>query len=259
MMSGENSQVIETLWNEWFHQKDEHAANELVKHYMYLVDFHVERIASHIPANFDREELKSLGLMGLFDALNKFELDRELKFETYASFRVRGSIMDGLRKEDWLPRRLRELSKKIDKITRQLEQQLQRTPTATEIGEQLDLPAEEVETIMSNTMFANIISLDGQRRRSSNEEEQTFAATIVDHEATLPDEHILTKELQTVLANKIKQLNENEQLVISLFYHDELTLTEIGRVLDLTTSRISQIHKQAIYKLKDALKKVSRS
>src|SRR5690625_5160331 len=129
-MQVRDSHYIEELWRQWINHQSEQAANELIKHYMYLVQFHVERVASYIPDSFDKNDLKSLGLMGLYDALNKFEPDRNLKFDTYATIRIRGSIMDGLRKEDWLPRTLRDDAKKIDKASQELEQKLQRTPTA---------------------------------------------------------------------------------------------------------------------------------
>src|SRR5690625_4035499 len=121
-MNASVSQDIDKLWSQWIDNRDEEAANKLIEHYMYLVDFHVERVASHIPASFDKNDLRSLGLMGLFDALNKFEPRRNLKFSTYATIRIRGSIIDGLRKEDWLPRSLREQTKRIEKVTNELEQ-----------------------------------------------------------------------------------------------------------------------------------------
>src|SRR5690625_1618217 len=114
-MKANDSNYLQSLWKNWENKKDEQTANELIEYYMYLVHFHVERFASYIPESFDKNDLKSLGLMGLFDALNKFELDRNLKFDTYATIRIRGSIIDGLRKEDWLPRTLREQSKTIEK------------------------------------------------------------------------------------------------------------------------------------------------
>src|SRR5690625_979963 len=115
-------ELEQTLWDKWLNNRDDYAANELVRKYMYLVSFHVERIAVNLPSNVKKDDLESLAFIGLFDALNKFEPERELKFDTYASFRIRGSIIDGLRKEDWLPRSLREKAKQIEDISHQLEQ-----------------------------------------------------------------------------------------------------------------------------------------
>src|SRR5690625_226601 len=255
-MSANDSHYVQELWNNWVENSDDDTANRLMEHYMYLVQFHVDRVASYIPDSFDKNDLKSLGLMGLFDALHKFDPNRNLKFDTYATIRIRGAIMDGLRKEDWLPRTLREQTKKIEKVTEQLEQQLKRTPSSAEIGKELDMAPEEVETVISNTLFANIICIDKTLTTSESDEFATVSTTIVDEDSPSPDEHLLDTELKEDLVEGIKQLNEYEQIVISQFYVEELTLTEIGEVLNLTTSRISQIHKKAIFKLKNILNKM---
>lgn len=223
---------------------------------MYLVSFHVERIAVNIPHYVNKEELESFALMGLYDALKKFEPDRKLKFDTYASFRIRGSIIDGLRKEDWLPRLLREKSKQIEQITQELTQTLQRMPESNEIAEKMGITTEEVETIVSDSLFANVLSIDNQMNNDNDEAGEGIGYEIPDKSAMTPDDHLLNIELKEELVEGIKVLNDNEKNVISLFYQDELTMTEIGEVLDLTTSRISQIHKNAIFKLRKTLEKI---
>lgn len=255
-MSASQPQDVEKLWSHWNRNRNEEAANGLIAHYMYIIDYHVERVASHIPASFDRNDLRSLGLMGLYDALTKFEPDRNLKFSTYATIRVRGSIIDGLRKEDWLPRTLREQTKRIENATKTLEQKLTRTPTASEIAKKLDIDEEEVETTMSHALFANLISLETTVTTAEDDRDTEISDMIEDTAAVHPEEQVTFKELTKELIEQIKHLNENEQLVISLFYEEELTLTEIGEVLNLTTSRISQIHKQAIFKLRKTLTKL---
>lgn len=252
-----DSRVVDKWWKQWFEQKDETAANQLIEHYMYLVHFHVERIASYIPEQFDRNELKSLGLYGLFDALNKYDPERNNKFDTYATIRIRGSIMDGLRKEDWLPRSLRDQAKKIEQVTEELEQRLMRTPKAKDIAKELGTTEENIVEIVANTMFANVISLDTAYVQQDEDDTTELVSNVEDENAVLPDEMTFQAENKRELIESIKKLNETEQLVISLFYEKELTLTEIGKVLDLTTSRISQIHKRAIFKLKDILTKLS--
>lgn len=254
-----DSRLVDKWWQQWLEHKDERAANQLIEHYMYLVHFHVEKISSYIPEQFDRNELKSLGLYGLFDALNKYDPERNNKFDTYATIRIRGSIMDGLRKEDWLPRSLRDQAKKIEQISEELEQELMRTPTAKDIAKKLGTSEENVEEVVANTMFANVISLDTAYVQQDEDDTTELVNNVVDENALLPDETTFQAEKKRELIEGIKQLNETEQLVISLFYEKDLTLTEIGKVLDLTTSRISQIHKRAIFKLKDILKKVSAS
>lgn len=245
------------LWDKWLNHQDMEAANELVKQYNYLVSFHVARLSVHLPKSVQKDDLVSLAYMGLFDAIKKFEPSRKLKFDTYASFRIRGSIIDGLRREDWLPRSLREKTKKIEQMTDQLEQKLQRKPTSSEIAEQLNITPAEVEETVKNSLFANVLSIDQRTTETTDEESEGIGYIIPDKENKTPDEQLVNLETKQEVAKAIQSLNKNEQLVISLFYHDELTMTEIGEVLNLTTSRISQIHKQALYKMKDALKKLS--
>lgn len=252
-MTVNNSHYIQRLWNDWVKSHDEHIGNELINHYMYLVQYHVERVAAYIPESFDKNDLKSLGLMGLFDALNKFDPNRNLKFDTYATIRIHGSIMDGLRKEDWLPRTLRDRSKKIDKATQELEQQYKRTPTSAEIAKKLELSEDEVESTVVDTLYANKLSIDSMVQSNESEDGNEAAAVIEDAQGVQPEEMMINIELKEELKQGIRKLNNNEQMVISLFYMEELTLTEIGSVLNLTTSRISQIHKKAIFKLKDIL------
>lgn len=255
-MSTNKSPLEQKLWKNWIDSHDNEAANKLIENYMYLVSFHVERISSHLPNNVIKDDLKSFGLMGLFDALNKFDHKRDLKFDTYASFRIRGAIIDGLRKEDWLPRSIREKTKKIDQVSLELEQIYQRAPTSDEIAEKLKIPASEVETIVRDSLYANVLSIEEKPSDSGNEHKDGIGYTIPDESSVLPDNHMLQSELKQELIESIKLLNKNEQMVVSLFYNQELTLTEIGQVLELTTSRISQIHRKAIFKLRNTLNKV---
>lgn len=244
------------LWNEWINSKSSDAANELIRNYMYLVNFHVERIATNLPSNINKDDIKSLGLLGLYDALNKFEPARDLKFDTYASFRIRGAIIDGLRKEDWLSRSTREKTKKVERAARELEQIFQRAPSADEIAEKVNMKAPEVELAIRDSLFANLLSIEEKSKDGSGELKEGIGYSIPDETTELPENFVLKNEMKAELAEEIKSLNKNEQMVISLFYHEELTLTEIGQVLGLTTSRISQIHKRSIFKLRNSLKKI---
>lgn len=255
-MNSNKPPLKEELWERWFNGYENEVANELIQSYMYLVTFHVERIAINLPNSVSRDDLKSLALMGLFDAMNKFEKDRNLKFDTYASFRIRGSVMDGLRKEDWLPRSLREKTKEVEEASEQLEQRIQRQPYSSEIAKELNISSEEVETIIQDSLYANVLSIDQKTKNSETEITEGIGYTIPDEKTTTPGEHVLNLEMNKELSKSIKRLNKSEQLVISLFYQDELTMTEIGEILELTTSRISQIHKQAIFKLRKSLKRL---
>lgn len=251
-----STSTAENLWDKWINKQDSDAANDLIEHYTYLVSFHVERLAAHLPKSVQKDDLTSLAYLGLFDAIKKFDPGRDLKFDTYASFRVRGSIIDGLRKEDWLPRSLREKTKQVEQVAETLEQQLQREPTASEIAEQLNTSTDEIENTIMHSLFSNVLSIDQRPSDSQDDDLENVGYLIQDENEATPDEHVLRVEIEREVSAAIKTLNDNEQLVISLFYHDELTMTEIGEVLDLTTSRISQIHKQALFKMKHILKNV---
>jgi RNA polymerase sigma factor FliA len=241
-------------WQKWVTSRDEEAGNILIKKYLSLVSYHVQRISVSLPKNVSRDDLKSLGLTGLYDALQKFDPKRDLKFDTYASFRVRGAILDGLRKEDWLPRSTRDKAKKMDAAIEKLEQRYLRNVTPKEIAHELNIPVENVYTTMNEQFFANLLSMDEQPSDTENKDGQSF--NIKDVRGELPEDTLLKNEAINEMIGIISKLNEKEQLVISLFYHDELTLTEIGKIMGLSTSRISQIHSKCIFKLRQSLGKI---
>src|SRR5699024_5048801 len=161
--------IRKKLWKRWNNEKGEEIANELIQYYMHVVDYHVESIAQHIPQSYDKGDLRSLGIMGLYDALHKYDLKRNVKFTTYASIRVHSSIIDRLRKEDCLPRKLREKANKIERVSAELEQQLNRIPTSTDIADKLNMELAEVEEAISDKLFAKIHSLNAsfQDRKST--------------------------------------------------------------------------------------------
>ncbi|WP_077621944.1 FliA/WhiG family RNA polymerase sigma factor [Sediminibacillus massiliensis] len=252
-MADQSFLQAEQLWDKWTKEQDEDTAERLIKKYMYLVDFHVHRISVHLPGNVNKDDIKSLGLMGLYDALIKFDPDRNLKFDTYAAFRIRGVIIDGLRKEDWLPRSIRDRAKKLEQASQLLQQKYQRQPSSAELAEEVGISVDEVEEAVKDTLFANMLSMEEKPKDSLNEDKEGIGHVIPDNPDYSPESNLLRQERYMELEQRILQLNEKEQLVISLFYKEELTLTEIGEVLGLTTSRISQIHRKAIFKLKESL------
>ncbi|WP_074037230.1 FliA/WhiG family RNA polymerase sigma factor [Exiguobacterium profundum] len=239
------------LWDRWNMDRDMDTANELLAHYEFLIHYHVQRMIVTLPKSVERDELKSLGYMGLYDALMKYDPEHNNKFDTYAAFRIRGAIIDGLRKVDWLPRSVREKEKKIDQVAEQLEQSLHRAPTKSELASACDLPIAEIERTMAEGYFANMLSID--EAVTLQEEGKVMSVTYFDPDSEKPEDTLLQRELIDVLAAEVDHLSEKERLVVSLFYFDELTLTEIGEVLELSTSRISQIHSKALKTLKHAL------
>lgn len=246
----ENDQI---LWERWFKDRDSQAGDELMRLYLPLVDYHVQRLSVGLPKNVNKGDLRSHGMFGLYDALEKFDLGRELKFDTYASFRIRGSIIDGLRQEDWLPRSLRERIKKVDTAIEKLEQKLGRHVQPKEVAEDLSMTEEEVLQVMNEMLGSHLLSID--EKASDSDRDETFKNTIMDISSQTPEQELINKANYEDLIKVIEELNEKEQLVISLFYFEELTLTEIGQVMDLSTSRISQIHSKALFRLKKVLKK----
>ncbi|MBS4172542.1 FliA/WhiG family RNA polymerase sigma factor [Bacillus sp. FJAT-49736] len=240
-------------WELWIGSRNTQAGDVLVKKYMPLVHYHVQRIAVGLPRNVSRDDLKSFGMLGLLDALNKFDAKRDLKFDTYASFRIRGAILDGLRKEDWLPRSTREKAKKIEATLERLEQRYMRHVTPEEIAQELNISEEDVYQTMNEQFFANVLSVDEHTHDKEDNDSHSFA--IKDEQIPSPEDYLIHEEKIQDMTKVISTLSEKEQLVLSLFYHEELTLTEIGEVMSLSTSRISQIHSKALYKLKNILEK----
>ena len=241
-------------WEKWIQERNPAAGNFLVKKYLPLVSYHVQRISVGLPKNVSKDELRSFGLIGLFDALEKFDHTRELKFDTYASFRIRGAMIDGLRKEDWLPRGTRDKSKKIEAAVEKLEQQKMGNVSVADIAKELNMTEEEVYAATSEQFFANVLSID--ENWTEQEEKEGFTFVLRDDNAETPEQKLVKDELLQELAVNISKLSEKEQLVISLFYLEELTLTEIGQVLNLSTSRISQIHSKALFKLRHLLENI---
>lgn len=248
---GKSETMESEYWDRWVHSHDVEAANCLLEIYMPLVQYHVQRIGSGLPRNIDRGELQSFGLFGLYDALEKFDRQKDLKFDTYASFRIRGAILDGLRKEDWMPRSIREKSKKIEKAAEKIEQEKMRSATLDEVAQVCEMSTEEVSQILSESLLSNLLSLDDG---SSGKSSEYPPSAIVDIRAVLPEKQLVDQENRMQLAEEIDKLSDKERMVVSLFYFDELTLTEIGQVLKLSTSRISQIHSKALFKLRQFLK-----
>lgn len=250
-MSKQDLLEEDTSWDLWIRNRDPEAGDILVQRYTPLVTYHVQRISSGLPRNVSRDDIMSLGLHGLFDALTKFDPSRDLKFDTYASFRIRGTIIDGLRKEDWLPRSSRERSKKLEEEITKLEQKLLRHATPEEIASHMGMSVDDVYQTVHEHYFSNILSIDEKINDDDDEGLKSFV--IKDQETKTPEQRMMMTELIGDLVIKINELNKNEQLVLNLFYTEEMTLTEIGEILSLSTSRISQIHSKALFKLRKLL------
>lgn len=242
--------VVAAWWNRWKKNKDEEAKKQLIEHYLPLVHFVSNRLAIGLPKKVSLEDLTSYGIMGLIDALEKFDLSRGLQFETYASWRIRGAMIDGLRQGDWVPRSVREKAKKIEDAYQVLEQKYLRSVTDAEMSEYLQVSTEEFRQMLQEISVTTLCSLEDPIKE---EESETRLSLLVDENAKNPDYKVNEVYLKEALAKAIDRLTEKERTVISLYYYEDLSLSEIAEVMSLTPSRISQLHSKAILRLRASL------
>ena len=207
------------------------------------------RMYNYYGSKIEYDDLISYGTLGLIDSIDKFDLSKNVMFETYAQIRIKGAIIDSIRKLDWIPRSLRKKSKDLQNVVSLLENKLGRNPNNIEIAEQLSITLEELETLLSDISVFNIASLDDILKNNSENPIKDL------NETNKPEQAYEQKEITKLLAESIHLLLEKEKLVISLYYYEELTYKEIGKIIELSESRISQIHSKAIIKMKDFLKK----
>ncbi|XEC97135.1 FliA/WhiG family RNA polymerase sigma factor [Paenibacillus tarimensis] len=240
------------MWQRWKDDQDIEAKKRLVEHYLPLVDYVTNRMAIGLPKNVSKDDLSSNGVMGLIDAIDKFDYRRGLQFETYASWRIRGAIIDGLRQGDWVPRSVREKSKKIEEAYQHLEQRFLRTVTDAEMSAYLNVSERDFLHMLQEIAVTTICSLEDPIRE---EESETRLSLLVDEKAKNPDHKVHEFYIKDALVKGIERLTEKERIVVTLFYYEELSLSEIAEVMSLSPSRISQLHSKAILRLRGALSK----
>ncbi|EOC99732.1 FliA/WhiG family RNA polymerase sigma factor [Caldisalinibacter kiritimatiensis] len=240
---------IKDLWLKYKETEDNYYKQELIKKYIHLVKIVAGRLYNYHGGNVDYDDLLGYGVFGLIDAIEKFDINRNLKFETYAQIRIRGTIIDNLRKLDWVPRSLRKKSREFEEAINKLENKLGRTATKEEIASELNVDKKEVENVLTEISTFNIISLEELLSIKGD-------SVLEKNTENTPDKAYLEKEMIYILKKSIDELPYKEKMVISLYYYNELTYKEIGKVLGLSESRISQIHSKAIILLKNKIKKV---
>ncbi|MDL2220618.1 FliA/WhiG family RNA polymerase sigma factor [Eubacteriales bacterium OttesenSCG-928-N14] len=224
--------------------------NELVLRYMHLVRSIVYRMLPTYEGYSNYDDLLSCGVLGLMDAISKYDAKREVKFEYYASMRIKGEIIDHIRKQDWAPSSLRRKIKQISDAYSALENQLERTPTDYELAEHLGMDDDELQRIMEKTHMFNVVHFE-----SMLSDNYPLSNAIQDKDE-LPDERVENKELVSILGQMIDELPEKERLVVSLYYFEEMTLKEIAEVMGVSESRISQIHSKVILKLRNKMQPI---
>ncbi len=240
------------MWERWKEEQDIDAKKALIEQYLPLVDYVTNRMAIGLPKNVSKDDLASNGAMGLIDAIDKFDYKRGLQFETYASWRIRGAIIDGLRQGDWVPRSVREKAKRIEEAYQHLEQQYLRSVSDVEMSSYLQVSEREFTTMLQEIAVTTVCSLEDPIRE---EESETRMSLLVDEKAKNPDHKVHEFFLKESLVKGIERLTEKERIVVSLFYYEELSLSEIAEVMSLSPSRISQLHSKAILRLRGALSK----
>jgi RNA polymerase sigma factor for flagellar operon FliA len=250
-----NDPNIEKTWEIFLKHRDasirQNAKEELILHYAPMIKFVVGRLNIYVGQAADLDDLMSYGIFGLIDAIEKFDNMKGVKFETYASLRIRGAVLDGIRSLDWVPRTQRQKSKQLEEAYLELEMELGREPTQDELAQWLGIEPTQVSEEIKKSSLMSLISLDDYL-------EQNHEASFAQPEGAgddLPDALIAKQELKQELADAIAHLTEKEQHVVALYYYEELTLKEISKVLQVSESRVSQIHSKSMLKLRARLGK----
>jgi RNA polymerase sigma factor FliA len=246
--------AIAELWRE-FKETDEPALRErLILHYSPLVKYVAGRVGVGLPPNIEQADLVSYGIFGLIDAIQKFDIERAIKFETYAISRIKGAIIDELRAIDWIPRSVRFKAREVEKAYAALESRLHRTPNESEVAEELGIKLEDLHAIFSQVSFVNVIALDELLNVGGERGDKlSLVDTLEDTKAEDPVAAFETEETKYLLARAINTLPEREKIVVTLYYYEGLTLAEIGQVLGVTESRICQMHTKAVLQLRGKL------
>ena len=244
----------QALWREYRRSKDQHLRDRLILSYAPLVKYVAGRLGSGLPAHVDEGDLVSYGLLGLIGAIERYDPERDVKFETYAISRIKGSIIDELRAMDWVPRSVRARARDIERAIAELEARLGRAPTDEEIAGKLGVSQDELADSLTDISRSSIAALDELWTVSSTGGDQiALIDTIEDTQGPDPQASLSETEMREAIADAIARLPEREKLVVTLYYYEELTLREIGEVLGVTESRVSQLHTKAILRLKARL------
>ncbi len=224
--------------------------NTLVERYLPLVRYNGERIWSRLPEGVELDDLISAGVFGLMDAIDSFDLSRGVKFETYCVPRIRGAMLDELRTMDWVPRLVRSKASKLNEATKTLEARLGRPPTEVELAEQLEISVPELEKMIVDANAVNLISLNKKWYETDSYKDVSEIDILADKKGEDPTRRIQKNDLMRLVT---KGLNRNERLIIILYYYEELTMKEIGATLDLSESRVSQMHSSIVQRLQNQL------
>lgn len=245
-----SDEELESLWMQFFKNKtDKKIRDTLIVQYIYLTRYVVGRVKVSLPPTFSIEDISSYGVEGLIDAIEKYSPNKGARFETYALMRIRGNIIDKIRSQDFLPRSARKKIKDVKEAQEHLKQKFGRQPTSEEIGELLGLEKEKVDQILSENLTISSI----YDKKGTSEDSIEIIDTIEDTKNLNPSEEMEEKDVKTELEQALKKLPERERMIMVLYYHENMTLKEIGETIEISESRVCQLHAQAIMKLKNIL------
>ncbi|MFQ5863916.1 MAG: FliA/WhiG family RNA polymerase sigma factor [bacterium] len=240
------------LWKEYTEERDSETREKLLVNYLPLVKYVAGKMMFSLPSSVDYNDLLSAGVMGLIGALERFNPDQGVKFETFVLPRIKGAILDELRTLDWAPRSLRSKARMVERANEHLEKELGRAVSDQEIAKELKMDLKEYKAVLRDLAMASLLSLDGSRAEES--EQLTSMYDLLENPLSdNPHRSLEHEEMKRLLIEAIENLNEQEKIVMALYYYEELTLKEIGQVLNITESRVSQIHSKALESLKSAL------
>ena len=243
--------ALRTLWEEFKDTGAPALRERLILHYSPLVKYVAGRVGVGLPPNIEQADLVSYGIFGLIDAIERFDLERAIKFETYAISRIRGAIIDELRSIDWIPRSVRSKAREVEKAYSSLEAQLHRTPTEIEVAEHMGIALSDLHSIFSQVSYVNVVALDELLSVGGEKGDKlSLVDTLEDTKAEDPVGAFEAEETKYLLAQAINTLPEREKIVVTLYYYEGLTLAEIGRVLGVTESRICQMHTKAVMQMR---------
>ena len=229
---------------------------EVIKRYSPMIKYVANRIAMRLPPHIEVDDLISVGVLGLMDAISKYDSSRGAKFKTYAEFRVRGAILDELRAMDWVPRSIRQKASNVDKVVQALQAKLSRSPEDEEVAKEMGISLDQFHNTLNETKSIPIFSLEDLGIAKESGEQQSLLDCLAGKADADPQTQIRLIELKEIIAKAIDALPEKERLMVSLYYYEELTMKEIGAVLEITESRVSQIHSKAVYRLRTKLKAI---
>ncbi|MBN1796040.1 MAG: FliA/WhiG family RNA polymerase sigma factor [Sedimentisphaerales bacterium] len=250
MMESTKQLSIEEIWTNFHKEHDEQYRNLLLEYYRHLVRYVAERLHSKLPDKVELDDLISAGTFGLMDAIEAFDPERGVKFETYCSPRIRGSILDELRSMDWVPRLVRARAHQLSRATQSLEAHLGRKPTEQETAEELELPPEDFDKLKKDAYAVSLVSLNTKYGDEEGDKELREIDILKDDRSADPLTEAQKRDLKNLL---IKGLTRAERLIIVLYYYEEMTMKEIGATLDLSESRVSQMHSSIVARLKAQL------